>query len=194
MIASIKNTDIYLIDQILKERFQKDAIILDAGCGNGRNLTWFYKNNYPIFGIDVAADKIAVVKENYPNQKENFTTASLEKLSFKNNKFDVVICNAVLHFAKNEQQFQQMFAELFRVLNPNGIFFIRMTSNIGIENKVQLITNGVYQIPDGSTRFLLTTQILKNLKKKHPFSFIEPLKTVNVNNLRCMTTLVLHKL
>jgi hypothetical protein len=68
-----------------------------------------------------------------------------------------------------------------------------MTSNFGIENKVTEISNNVYKIPDGSTRFLLTESLLEKLKITFKFTFIEPLKTVNVNNLRCMSTLVLKK-
>ena len=34
----IGNTDIYLIDQIMKNRYNQQDKILDAGCGNGRNL------------------------------------------------------------------------------------------------------------------------------------------------------------
>ncbi|MBI9042777.1 hypothetical protein [Lutibacter sp.] len=35
---SIKDVDIYILDQILKERYQPETKILDAGCGGGRNL------------------------------------------------------------------------------------------------------------------------------------------------------------
>ncbi len=69
-----------------------------------------------------------------------------------------------------------------------------MTSNFGIENRVTEINNGVYKIPDGSTRFLLTETLLDKLNSDFNFEFIEPLKTVNVNNLRCMSTLVLKKI
>ena len=48
----LDNTDIYLIDQILKDRFHSSEIILDAGCGSGRNLHWFYNNDFEIYGID----------------------------------------------------------------------------------------------------------------------------------------------
>jgi len=86
-----------------------------------------------------------------------------------------------------------MFAELVRVVKAKGSLFIRMTSNIGIENNIIEISEGVYTIPDGSTRFLLTKELLKKMIKKHNLTFIEPLKTVNVNDVRCMSTLVLQK-
>mgnify|MGYP001598081226 FL=1 len=82
---------------------------------------------------------------------------------------------------------------MVRVLKPDGSLFIRMTSDIGIEKKVKHIENGVYHIPDGSIRFLLTPALLKEAMHENNLSFIEPLKTVNVDNLRCMSTLVLRK-
>ena len=192
-LHTLQNTDIYLLDQIFKDRFKKTDVILDAGCGSGRNLAWFIENNDTVFGVDTANEKIKQLQNHYPQLGQNFTVQALDNLSFTANTFHHIICNAVLHFAKNEVHFYKMFTELWRVLKPNGMLFIRMTSDIGIENKVKHIADGVYQIPDGSTRFLLTKKILQTLKNQYSFTFLEPLKTVNVNDVRCMTTLVLQK-
>lgn len=40
--------DIYLLDQIMKGRYDKEDIILDAGCGEGRNLRWFVEMDHDI--------------------------------------------------------------------------------------------------------------------------------------------------
>ncbi|HIP27012.1 MAG TPA: class I SAM-dependent methyltransferase [Flavobacteriaceae bacterium] len=187
----IGNIDIYLLDQILKERFNSTDKILDAGCGSGRNLQYFINNNFDVYGIDSNENRIKSLKN--LNNNQNFKVAKLEAIPFNKDYFDYIICNAVLHFANNEIHFFKMFSELFRVLKTNGTLFIRMTSDFGIENSVNEIENGVYDIPDGSTRFLLTNTILEKLKNKYNFDFIEPLKTVNVNNLRCMSTLIIKK-
>ncbi len=189
----IGNIDIYLLDQIFKGRYLKDQIILDSGCGSGRNLKWFYNNGCTIFGIDRDYDKIKEVKEQYNNQNENFTVNSVENLPFENESFHHILCNAVLHFAKNEVHFYNMFSELTRVLKPKGSMFIRMASDIGIEDKAICLTDGVYTLPDKTERFLLTKPLLDKIIKKYYLSFLEPLKTVNVNDKRCMTTLVLQK-
>lgn len=44
--------DIYLFDQILKNRFAPNSKILDAGCSGGRNMVWFLRNDFEVFGID----------------------------------------------------------------------------------------------------------------------------------------------
>lgn len=187
------HTDIYLLDQILKERYQKTDVILDAGSGSGRNLHWFYNNGFTVYGIDKDKNNIEDLKITYSDQKENFYTSTVEELTFKDNFFNHIICNAVLHFATNTVHFNKMFSELFRVLKPKGTIFIRVASDIGIKDKIESVSEGVYNLPDGTKRFLLTKSLLKSIQEQHNFSFLEPLKTVNVNDQRCMTTLVLQK-
>ncbi len=190
----INNIDIYLLDQILKERYLHGEKILDAGCGGGRNLKWFCKNSYEVFGVDTDHEKIEMIKERYGPSYTNFLVASITQLPLEDNSFHHIICNAVLHFAKNTTQFLDMFLELIRVLKPKGSIFIRMASNIGIENSIKPIGDGVFQLPDETVRFLLTPSILEALLLTHNLEFIEPLKTTNVANLRTMSTLMLTKL
>jgi 2-polyprenyl-3-methyl-5-hydroxy-6-metoxy-1,4-benzoquinol methylase len=189
----IDKIDIYLLDQILKNRYLVNEKILDVGCGNGRNLKWFYNNNYTIHGVDTDAKKIEEIKNRYPNQSKNFSISKAESLSFENETFHHIICNAVLHFAKSDTHFYGMFSELIGVLKPNGTLFIRMTSNFGIEDKIIPIKNGVYKLPDGTERFLFTKSILNTIKNNYDLRFLEPIKTVNVEDKRCMTTLMLQK-
>ncbi|MEO6682532.1 MAG: class I SAM-dependent methyltransferase [Ginsengibacter sp.] len=191
---SLGQTDIYLIDQLMKGRYHPADKILEAGCGGGRNMDWFIKNGFTIYGIDTSEAAILHLKNKYPELPvETFQIAAVEELPFADGFFDHVISSAVLHFAKSEIHFKEMFKEMVRVLKPGGSLFIRMTSDIGIEDKVQLIRDGNYQIPDGSMRFLLKREMIDELLQLNSLTFLEPFKTVNVNDLRCMSTLVLVK-
>ncbi|MBG7631676.1 MAG: class I SAM-dependent methyltransferase [Bacteroidetes bacterium] len=189
----IKDVDIYILDQILKDCYQPGAKILDVGCGNGRNLKWFYQPDYEIYGTDTNTERLNSCKELYKLQKENFTEASIVDMPFETNTFDHVICIAVLHFANDLNQYLKMFEELLRILKPQGSLLIRTATNIGIENQVQEMSNGVFNLPDGSTRFLLTPAILHTLESDNRFKWIENVKTTIVKDKRAMTTLVLQK-
>lgn len=190
----VGNTDIYLLDQIMKGRYQQTDKILDAGCGTGRNMHWFLKEKMEIYGIDENEASISELKRLYPLlQEEKLQSCAVEHLPFENDFFDHIISSAVLHFANSISQFQAMLAEMSRVLKHGGSMFIRMTSAIGIEDKVRLVKDGVYIIPDQSRRFLLTRSIVADIVKKYPLSIIEPFKTVNVDDIRCMSTLILQK-
>ena len=191
--GQLGNTDIYLIDQILKERYHNSATILDAGSGNGRNLQWFYNSKFDIWAIDKSDDRITHVKEQYPLISDNCIKVGLQNLPFENNFFNHIICSAVLHFAKDKNDFMLMFNELIRVLKPKGSLFIRTASIISIEHKISHIGDGIYQLSDNTQRYLTDKKEIKHLVKSNNLHFLEPIKTVNVDDIRAMTTLVLQK-
>jgi tellurite methyltransferase len=194
LISVIGATDIYLIDQIMKGRYRQGDVLLDAGCGRGRNLHWFLRNDFEIYGIDSSQEAIDdLTRQNPTLPPGRFRVNSVEQTSFGSAFFDGIISSAVLHFAKSTANFFAMMGEMCRVLKPGGTLFIRMASDIGIEDKVQPLGDGVFLIPDGSTRFLLTKDLLKQVPGSYPVHFLEDFKTVNVNEVRCMSTLVLQK-
>lgn len=217
------NIDIYLFDQLLKDRFAPGMRVLDAGCGSGRNLVYFLRNGYEVFGVDESEQAIretrklaSVLAPHLP--ANNFRIEPVEQMSFGlgansqqqtvNSKatsgtrdlaegfsggFDWVLSSAVLHFARDEDHWQTMVNEMWRVLVPGGIFFARLASTIGMEDKIKLIAGRRYHLPDGSDRFLVDEAMLKKVTAALGGEFIEPIKTTVVENLRAMTTWVVRK-
>ena len=189
--------DIYLFDQLLKGRYDNVQKLLDVGCGNGRNLYYFLRNGYQVAGIDPDAQAVRKVKELSTalapgNPPENFVVCPAENLPYTDASFDLVICSAVLHFARDEQHFESMLRSMFRVLRPGGYFFARLASDIGIEARVKSLGKGRYLLPDGSERFLVNEQKLLQYTNELG-ALYEPIKTTNVQNIRCMTTWCVQK-
>ncbi|WP_282935398.1 class I SAM-dependent methyltransferase [Paenibacillus sp. RC67] len=190
--------DIYLFDQLLKGRITEEMRILDAGCGTGRNLTYFLRSGYHVFAVDRSEEAVQSVRKLGRSlapewSDEQARVEPVEKMSFANDSFDVVISCAVLHFAVHDAHFQQMVQELWRVLRPGGLLFARLASSIGIEDRVLQLENDQYKLPDGSTRFLVDEQRLMKMTEKLQGILLEPIKTVNVANQRCMTTWCVKK-
>lgn len=190
--------DIYLFDQILKNRFTEKTSILDAGCGSGRNIFYFLRSNYEVFAVDENPQAVEHVKTIArtiaPHLPEsNFQVCPVEKMPFASESFGSIISSAVLHFARDEAHFHQMLYEMWRVLQQGGLFFARLASSIGIEQRIEHVGNGRYLLPDGSERFLVDEKLLMAAADKLDAVWIEPLKTTNVQNLRCMSTWVLAK-
>jgi len=190
--------DIYLFDQLLKGRFTPQMQILDAGCGGGRNLTYFLRSGYNICGVDQSTEAIAQIRAlasalaaHLP--PENFRVEPVEAMSFADLSFDVVLSSAVLHFARNEDHWQGMLREMWRVLKPGGILFARLASTVGIENRVEHLEGRRYHLPDGSDRFLVDEQMLLATTAALNAELIEPLKSVVVQNMRSMATWCLRK-
>lgn len=193
------NIDIYLFDQLLKGRYDDCKTVLDAGCGGGRNLVYFLQNGYEVYGIDPSPEAVEAVKALSArlapaHPLSNFSVATAENLPFGEAQFDLVISSAVLHFARNEVQFSAMLHSMMRVLKPGGYLFARLASDIGIEHLVQPLGERRYLLPDGSERFLVNEPLLLDYTRQLGAALHEPIKTTNVQNLRCMTTWCLQKL
>ena len=152
--------DIYLFDQLLKGRFDTRHRVLDAGCGDGRNLVYLLQRGVQCFAVDRDEAAIAAVRRlaatHAPALPEShFRVADLTRLPFADASMDAVICSAVLHFAADEAEWEAMVSELWRVLTGGGLFFARLASNIGLEPQLGR-SSGRMRLADGSMRFVVT--------------------------------------
>lgn len=190
--------DIYLFDQLLKGRFVPGMRLLDGGCGGGRNLNYFLKSGFDVCGVDTSPEAIAQTRALaallQPNlSQENLRVEPVEAMSFADADFDLVISSAVLHFARDEEHWQRMVREMWRVLKPGGIFFARLASTIGIEDQVEHLEGRRYRLPDQSTRFLVDERMLLRTTAALGGEWLEPLKTVVVQHMRSMSNWIIRK-
>lgn len=188
--------DIYVFDQILRGNIEPGMRVLDAGCGYGRNLVHLLRVGCEVFALDEDAEAVEHVRRLSASLQtglpaENFLVGSIEQMPFPSGFADVVLCNAVLHFARDERHFRAMLAELWRVVKPGGMLFCRLGSRIGMD--FQRLRGNVFLIPDGSEWFLVDEQMLLGLTEEMNAVLVDPLKTTIVQDYRCMTTWVLRK-
>lgn len=188
--------DIYVFDQLLRGNIEPGSVVLDAGCGYGRNLVYLLRAGCKVHALDANPEGVAHVRalaaELAPSLlSENFRVAPIEAMPFADGFADVVLCNSVLHFARDEQHFLAMVTELWRVLRPGGLLFCRLGSRIGME--FEHVRGQIYRIGDGSEWFLVTEAALMDMTSQMDAVLVDPLKTTIVQNHRCMTTWVLRK-
>src|SRR5829696_6678632 len=93
--------DIYLFDQLLRGRIEPEMRIFDAGCGSGRNLVYFLRNSFEVFGTDSDAQAIqstrrlaASLAPHLP--ENNFRAERIESTTFPDAFADVVVASAIL--------------------------------------------------------------------------------------------------
>ena len=188
--------DIYVFDQILRGNIAAPMRVLDAGCGYGRNLVHLLREGCEVFAVDADADGVEHVRQLSASlgtglPSANFQVGQLEALPFPDGFVDVAICNAVLHFARDERHFRAMLAELWRVLRPGGMLFCRLGSRIGMN--FRRVRENIYVIGDGQEWFLVDETMLLKLTAEMNAVLVDPLKTTIVQDYRCMTTWVLRK-
>ena len=189
--------DIYLFDQLLRGRFDSRRRVLDAGCGGGRNLPYFLTHGFDIRVADVDSGAIDSVRRlvaelNVALRPGQIHCGPLDLLPWEDASTDAVICSAVLHFARDEREFASMLKEMWRVLAPGGLFFARLATSIGLERQLSAAVGRV-RLPDGSERFVVDEPTLMTWTSTLGGALVDPLKTTNVQDMRCMTTWVVQK-
>jgi SAM-dependent methyltransferase len=190
--------DIYVFDQMLRGRIAPGMRVIDAGCGNGRNLAYLLRSGYDVAGCDRdhhAVEAVRALASRLAPQLPggNFRVEPIEAMSFPDACADVVLASAVLHFAADDTQFEAMVNELWRVLKPGGMLFARLASTIGIENRVIPLHGRVHKLPDGSDRYLVDEGLLVTTTARLGGELLDPLKTTVVQDQRAMTTWVVRK-
>ena len=188
--------DIYVFDQILRGNITREMRVLDAGCGYGRNLVYLLREGCEIFALDASSEGVEHVRNLSASLEtglpaENFQVGPLEQMPFPDALVDVVLCNSVLHFARDEDHFRAMLAEMWRVLRPGGLFFCRLGSRIGMD--FEEVDVDKFVIGDGSVWYLVDEDMLLELTAELNAILVDPLKTTIVQDYRCMTTWVLRK-
>jgi SAM-dependent methyltransferase len=188
--------DIYVFDQILRGNIAPGMRVLDAGCGYGRNLVHLLREGCDVFALDLDPDGVEHVRRLSASlgtglPAGNFQVGSIEQMPFPDGLADVVVCNSVLHFARDEPHFRAMLTELWRVLKPGGMLFCRLGSRIGME--FERLRDSRYRVRDGAVWFLVDEEMLMDLTEELNGILVDPLKTTIVQNHRCMTTWVLRK-
>jgi tellurite methyltransferase len=188
--------DIYFFDQILRSNIMPGMRVLDAGCGPGRNLVYLLREGYEVFASDQNPEAIvqtralaATLAPHLP--AGNFRVEAIESISYPADTFDLVICSAVLHFARDDAHFHAMLHNLWRILRPGGLLFCRLASTIGMPH--QHLGGHRYLAPDGIERFCVDEAFLISLTTNLGAHLVDPMKTTVVQNQRCMTTWITRK-
>ena len=197
-LADLGQTDIYLIDQLMRGRIQAGDVVLDAGCGFGRNLRYFLQHGFDVYASDPDEDAVAEVRRLASTlapdlPADRFRVEPLERTSFPAGVADVVIVSAVLHFARDDNQFDTMVTGAWRGLRPGGLFFARLASSIGLEGRIVALGDGRYRLPDGTDRYLVDEARLLERTRSLGGRLLDPLKTTVVQDQRAMTTWVVRR-
>lgn len=144
----------FRVDQILsmlpgKNKWLKNKIILDSGCGPGRYMMALskYKNRpRKIVGVDSGKE---IIKENKKRFKGSsnmeFAEGRVNKLNFKNQSFDFIVSAGVLHHLFDPME--KLIREHARVLKKDGYFFIFIAGKGGLELKIwEFARNFLYDV------------------------------------------------
>ena len=192
------NADLILIDQILKERFNHQMKILDAGCGEGRNMVYFVRNNYNIFGIDpnekaIRMARILCHSINKQYILENIQCISIEENLFPDQYFDAIICINVLHSVADRNEFFNIMDKLLKLLNKGGYMILSMESRIGLFHERVTAEVSMNSVCGQMQTFYFSEELKSELLTNDQLIEIEPAKTILIDDIKSYTYLFLQK-
>jgi SAM-dependent methyltransferase len=112
------------------ELFQKLKVvkILDVGCAKGF-LVSVLQNNFKIldaYGVDVSSYAISNSPLSIRN-KLKVCDLNIDKLPFKDDYFDLIICMGTIEYIKNQRN---LLKEIKRVLVPRGIILLTTINSV----------------------------------------------------------------
>lgn len=118
----------------------KKGKLLDIGFGWGileKKIENY--SNLDVSGIDISTEAVNYANKNLKGQ---FITASIFKIPFKNNEFDVIVALDIIEHIRPTMVFNA-YKEILRVLKKDGIFIVTMPINEGLEEMVMKGSNPV---------------------------------------------------
>lgn len=94
--------------------FNDTNLILDIGCGNGKNIIGNPQLN--IMGIDFSEKLVEICC----NKKLNVTLASMTSIPYNDNMFDGFIAVASYHHLENDNDRKLTLNSMYRILKPGA--------------------------------------------------------------------------
>lgn len=105
----------------LKERHKENIslkLLVDLGCGNGRDVNVFHNIQMLTMGIDISIKSILYAERKYP--RSAFRLEDIEYLRFPFESIDAYFCINVMHYVDQKR----VLREIYRTLRPGGYAFI----------------------------------------------------------------------
>ena len=96
------------------DNFNNTHLILDIGCGNGKNIIG--NSHLNIIGIDFSEKMVEICK----NKNLNVICSSMTSIPYNDNKFENFIAVASYHHLDNDIDRMMALNEMYRILKKNG--------------------------------------------------------------------------
>lgn len=121
-----------LVPMVSIEKFIKllppKAIIIDLGCGSGRDAKVFTNMGIDVLGIDFCSNLIDIAETHAPLAK--FELMDIEKIDLPNDSFDGVWAACSLgHIPKKE--LSNVLQQIHRILREDGYFYLALKKGSG---------------------------------------------------------------
>ncbi len=110
------------------ERLRSGSLVLDLGCGNGRNLRFLISKGMKVMGMDISVGQLDIAigraEKEVPDGEYGFAIGDVEHVPVKNSSMDAVIYIATLHHLTSSEARLTSMNEAWRALKPGGVCLV----------------------------------------------------------------------
>ena len=121
---------------------EKDACVLDLGCGTGLELEEYFRLNpdAAVTGIDLSDAMLNALKAKFPDRKLNLVQGSYFDVPFGENAYSAAVSVESLHHFTAEKK-EGLYARLHAALKENGFFVLTDYFAESDEQETELFRN-----------------------------------------------------
>lgn len=147
-------------------------VILDAGCGYGRDANYYQSKGAIVHGMDASEEMIRLAHEKYPDLA-SLSQQLLEHTNYPDNSFDVIVSRYAIQHSAN---IEAVYREWYRLLKPHGTAAF-VATHPDLQLQLPMDERGIVQVPlfDGKC---LVPEKLHKLEEYFPPDLFEMFELV----------------
>ncbi len=147
------------LELFCRDYLKKDNLVLDLGCGYGRNAVYLAKQGIRVCGVDFSASAVALCDRLFSTSqlKGIFKQGTFENIPFPQDHFDAVICIASIdHVCLNSAQASVI--EIQRVLKKDGVVLLTFDATDADDDRLheaEVLADGTLKFVRGDQQGML---------------------------------------
>ena len=161
-LKSNKNQSPSPFAEMVSGDISKSSRILDFGCGNGRDSSFFSTQGHRVIGIDRAETAISLCK-NIDKKGVYYATSELKSLELEHESFDIIYTRFVIH-AMLETEEKSFYAAAKDLLIEEGLLYIECRSSYDSLSKKGYVISRSERMTDHYRRFIDSPSICERLR------------------------------
>lgn len=121
----------------IKENISADALVLDIGCGEGRNMQSIFENTSNVYGVDMDPKAVEDAKKRFEGiDTVQVVCASATELPFKDETFDTVTFLMILPNLADKKL--SAMKESARVLKKDGKLILSTFAETAFDERMKI--------------------------------------------------------